>query len=232
MESFRPGQWVDFVVPSQTWIGGFSIASSPNDLPNLTLAVKKSSHAPAKWVHEESRIGQEVMLQVGGTCVLPPLSSAANEFLNEPPRVFLAGGIGISPILSQYREFLDQRASLTKTTGSGPTVKFLYSVSDATELVFAEELVGLATSGRALHPDDETIFSITRARQWSANSSCKYGDAVTLATGRIMNSFLADQAQNSIFYLCGPAKMLDDAVSFLRNTRGVEPSNIHYEKWW
>ena len=229
---FRPGQWVDFVVPSRNWIGGFSIASSPNDLPNLTLAIKKSSHLPATWVHEESRIGEEVQVQVGGTCVLSPLSTTPEEFRNAPPSVFLAGGIGISPILSQYREFINHRANLVNSTTSGPAAKLLYTVSDETELVFAEELLGLATSGVGLNANDEMIFSVTQAAQWSMDAHRAYGHAVTLATGRIMRSFLGKQARSSMFYLCGPSGMLDDAVAFLQDASGVDPSNIHYEKWW
>jgi ferredoxin-NADP reductase len=230
--SFLPGQWVDFVVPSLPWIGGFSIASSPKDLPNLTLAVKKSNNSPATWVHEESRIGEEVQVRVGGTCVLSGISSSAEDFLISPPRVFVAGGIGISPILSCYTEFLEQRASLSNSNSSGPAVKLLYSVSDETELVFADTLVRLKKSCNSMNSDDEMIFSITQAKRWSVNASRKYSDDVQLATERIMHSFLGDQTQNSIFYLCGPPSMLDDAVAFLMETGGVEPSNIHYEKWW
>jgi ferredoxin-NADP reductase len=42
LASFDPGQWVDFVAPPHDWVGGFSIASPPSDLPQLTLAIKKS----------------------------------------------------------------------------------------------------------------------------------------------------------------------------------------------
>jgi len=236
--SFLPGQWVDFVVPSHTWMGGFSIASSPRDLPKITLAIKRSSHSPATWVHEESKIGQEVQVRVGGTCVLlPPLSEASEEYSidSSPSRVFLAGGIGISPILCQYREFLHHRANIqvsSTTTTTGPPTKFLYTVSDETELVFADELRRLAQSGQVLNPNDEMIFSITQKEYWSADADSKFKDVVNLKTGRIMNPFLTNQTQDSVYYICGPPSMIDDAVTFLTDDREVDPSNIHYEKWW
>jgi ferredoxin-NADP reductase len=97
--SFRPGQWVDLIVPPYDWVGGFSIASSPQDVPLLRLAVKRSHQPPAMWVHDHSRVHDTVQVHVGGSSVLDV------EQIHRPT-VFFAGGIGISPILSQYREFL------------------------------------------------------------------------------------------------------------------------------
>lgn len=252
LSSFLPGQWVDFVVPPHPWIGGFSIASSPRDLPNLTLAIKRSNHAPATWVHEESQVDHEVHLQVGGTCVLPPVASTGlanadrNEFLSSPPRIFCAGGIGISPVLSQYREFLTQRDSFGATTRTGtlggPPAQFLYTVSNPSELVFANELAELAaTLGKSSnHPADRMVFAITQTSEWSNDDGIpmkhKYpptsSSSVELKTGRVMKPFLDEAPKESIFYLCGPPGMMDDAVSHLTTVNGVDPANIHYEKWW
>jgi ferredoxin-NADP reductase len=238
LSSFLPGQWVDFVVPPHSWIGGFSIASSPKDLPNLTLAIKRSNHPPATWVHEESQVDQEVHVQVGGTSVLlSPLvsteeeSSALDDFLLSPPRIFCAGGIGISPVLSQYREFLSQRASCATPSTPGPPARFLYTVSEQSELVFADELAELSTLGKSSNPGDRMVFALTQTSKWNY-ASTEYLQRVELKTGRVMKSFLDEAPKESIFYLCGPPGMLDDAVSHLTVVRGVDPANIQYEKWW
>eukprot|EP00536_Pseudo-nitzschia_multiseries_P003847 jgi/Psemu1/186755/e_gw1.61.42.1 len=101
LTTFLPGQWVDFVVAKQTneqhnWVGGFSIASSPRDLPTITLAVKRSDDPPAAWVHddEQSAVGVPVEVRVGGN-----RNSVLDERLPLRPSVFCAGGIGISPVL-------------------------------------------------------------------------------------------------------------------------------------
>jgi ferredoxin-NADP reductase len=236
LSSFVPGQWVDFVVPPHSWIGGFSIASSPKDLPNLTLAVKHSNHAPATWVHEESQVDMEVQVQVGGTSVLSPIESTeesvSGDFLSSPPRVFCAGGIGISPVLSQYREFLVQRASCATASTPGPPARFLYTVSEQSELVFADELVELATRNRSMNSGDRMVFALTQTSQWNDSDCKEYPCDVELKTGRVMKSFLDEAPKESVFYLCGPPGMLDDAVSHLTAVRGVEPANVHYEKWW
>ncbi len=232
LASFQPGQWVDFVVPPHPWIGGFSISSSPKDLPKLTLAIKKSSHAPATWVHEVAQINQEVQIQVGGSCVLPPIDSTAKDsFLSSPPRIFCAGGIGISPILSQYREFLSQRASCATPTASGPATRFLYTVSQQAELVFAEELVTLFSDTKRYNSSDHMVFSLTQASDWDVDPSMHLG-AVELKLGRVMKQFLDEVPKSAIFFLCGPPTMLEDAVTYLMEVRGVEAANIHYERWW
>lgn len=165
--------------------------------------------------------------------MLPPISSPIEEFLQSPARVFLAGGIGISPVLSQYREFLDQRASITTAVKETcPPTKFLYCVSHEHDLVFADELVYLAKSDMFLDSIDTVHFSITQGQQWSSSAYSRYGHPIELSTGRTMRSFLSQQPQNSIFYLCGPPGMLDDAATYLKDGRGVDPRNIQYEKWW
>ena len=236
LSSFLPGQWVDFMVPPHSWIGGFSIASSPKDLPNLTLAIKRSSHPPAAWVHESSHVNQDVHVQVGGTCVLPPLDSSTTtteEFAASPPRIFCAGGIGISPVLSQYREFLSQRSAHWTPTSPGPAARFLYTVSLPSELVFADELAELARKGKAQNPHDQMIFSLTLASKWE-EGAVKLYPGVELKIGRVMKIFLdnCSYKEDCIYYLCGPPAMLDDATTHLADRRGVDPKLIQYEIWW
>lgn len=52
MFSFR----VDFFIPGVAVVGGFSICSSPGLLERegeLELAVKRTTHPPAHWVHTQ-----------------------------------------------------------------------------------------------------------------------------------------------------------------------------------
>jgi hypothetical protein len=71
LDFFLPGQWVDFVSQEKKgWVGRFSLASSPRDLPTVTLAVKATSKVPAQWVTLESKVGDAFEIQVGGNCVL------------------------------------------------------------------------------------------------------------------------------------------------------------------
>lgn len=210
LASFLPGQWVDFMAPPHTWIGGFSLASSPKDLPLLTLAVKASSQEPSKWVTYKSQVGDAVQVQVGGSSVL--------RQDDDKPAVFVAGGIGISPLLSMYRQYTQERGK-----GEGQQARFLHLVSNEEELVFIDELVQLASEN-----GDGLVLSLTQQDEWKRPLK-----GATCLVGRdVMRTFLQSQAsQNTIYYICGPPTMLDEAIDLLEQ-EGVPSSNVVYEKWW
>ncbi|KAG7361496.1 oxidoreductase NAD-binding domain containing protein [Nitzschia inconspicua] len=233
--SFLPGQWVDFMVPPHQWVGGFSIASSPRDVPLVRLAIKRSDHAPAKWVHDHSKVHETVQVSVGGTSVL----EKDDDAINRRPSVFCAGGIGISPILSQYREFLHQRAAALLGTGNDDMkprkTLFLYSVSTPDELVFAEELADLSRPGSELG-HDRMVFTVTQSTS-SWNQSVSYNQGIATAThierrgGRQLIETLEEAPANALYYICGPPSMIDEAVQHLER-KGIPSDNIKFEKWW
>lgn len=62
MTTFLPGQWVDFHVPQQSAIGGYSITSTPKQLldsSTIDLCVKLSQHPVACWVHQRAQVGDQ-----------------------------------------------------------------------------------------------------------------------------------------------------------------------------
>jgi glycine betaine catabolism B len=234
--SFRPGQWVDLVVPPHDWIGGFSIASSPRDVPLVRLAVKRSHHPPAMWVHDHSKVHDTVQVKVGGSFVLD------TEQLRRPT-VFCAGGIGINPILSQYREFLyHQRDELSRSSRSGAvvvkpvTTLFLYSVAASNEFVFGEELADLSRPGGSEKGYDRMIFTLTQS-SWDKSASKINPDTDFFAAhverrqGRQLISILEEAPTEAIYYICGPPLMIEDAVHHLKQ-KGISSSSIKFEKWW
>jgi ferredoxin-NADP reductase len=215
---FQPGQWLDFRVPPYEWVGGFSPASLPSELPKVRLAVKRSLHPPSQWVHSEEsqQLGRPVQVQVGGNCVLDTAR------LETQPVVFCAGGIGISPLLSMYRQW----TQLLQGKDS-PQASFLYSVSTEEELVFGEEL-----AQQAALANHRLIFTLTQQPSWSDALQTKLQDqGVDCRTGRHMKDFLLDADPTSAFYICGPPSMLDEGVDLLEK-RGVDQRNLHYERWW
>jgi ferredoxin-NADP reductase len=209
LDFFLPGQWVDFVSQEKKgWVGGFSLASSPRDLPTVTLAVKASSKAPAQWVTLESKVGDAVEIQVGGNCVLE------KDF--EKSAVFCGAGIGISPMLSMYRQHVQERGL------GGKGASFLYIAANEGELVFVKKLVELASL-----KGDQLVVSLTQDG-WQKPLS-----GVQCLTGRkVMHTVLKDNtSHDAIYYICGPPSMMDEAIGLLREN-GISSSNIRYEKWW
>ena len=225
IESFRPGQWVDFVAKPNKWVGGFSIASSPRDLPRITLAVKKSTDIPATWIHDDGQCseGGSVEIRVGGDSVL-------DERLPLRPSVFCAGGIGVSPILSQYREFLFLRDSTNDANSetATPSSMFLYTASSSSELVFGSELAELSRKGSGLGCD-KMVFALTKD---TSSISSEIPSHVERRTGRVLTEFLNEAPDDANYYICGPPSMIDDAVHHLTDVRSIPQEQIYYEKWW
>ncbi len=228
IESFRPGQWVDFVAKPNKWVGGFSIASSPRDLPRITLAIKKSTDIPATWIHDDDQCseGLSVEIRVGGDSVL-------DERLPLRPSVFCAGGIGVSPILSQYREFLYLRdctsgaSSANRETATASSM-FLYTASTSPELVFGSELAELSRKGSKLGLD-KMLFALT---QENSGNSSDIPSHIERRTGRVLTEFLNEAPDDANYYICGPPSMIDDAVHHLTGVRSIPQEQIFYERWW
>lgn len=241
---FQPGQWVDFMAPPCDWIGGFSPASLPSELPNMTLAVKRSRHPPSQWVHsEESKVGQSCQVQAGGTCVL----DTASAIHQRQPVVFCAGGIGISPLLSMYRYWNQQLqlqqqqhsnnnddTSVGKDKTQVPSSSFLYSVSTEEELVFRDILVEEATNAKNLSTAAQQLtITLTQQKAWTLQLKQDLESrGIRCRTGRCMKEFLAAADSAASFYLCGPPAMIDEGIDILQQQRGIPPDQIHYEKWW
>lgn len=248
--TFEAGQWIDLTAPLQSWVGGFSPASLPRELPRLTVAVKKKKKnrsseqhheddddAPAvRWVHDvrEDRTGAVVRVRAGGNTVLDTRDRYR-------PVVFCAGGIGVSPLLSMYRQWTEWQNTLhSETSHDGgnvttttPTASFLYSVSDEEELVFVDQLVRQAALGEGVTKHDVTL-TLTRRTTWNERRRddlrCAHHH-VTCRTGRRVREFLHTADRASSFYICGPPAMLDHGVAVLQE-RGIEDEHIHFERWW
>ncbi len=258
LTSFQPGQWIDFMVPPYKWIGGFSPFSLPSELPNVSIAIKQSNHPPSQWVHsnESMEVGRAVQVQVGGKCVLSTLETSSSPdggvLSKTQPVVFCVGGIGISPLLSMYRQWshLQQQCLIDKDEGHViPPSSFLYSVSTEDELVFQKELVetttllksmehtptcthNLKSSNSNSRSKHSLIFTITQSQEWKDDLKNEFErHGVQCKTGRFMKDFLQDANPTSSFHICGPSAMLDEGVELLQN-RGVSKEHIHFERWW
>jgi ferredoxin-NADP reductase len=132
--SFLPGQWVDLYIDDPDEgevIGGFSITSSPLHRDYIDLAIKKIPDGRASvYLHERVQVGDGVTIDggYGDFYYRKGMSQAL---------VLIAGGIGITPLMSMMR--LIDEASLS-------------------ELVFYEELQAIA----ARHANVRSHFTVTQ----------------------------------------------------------------------
>lgn len=172
--TFRPGQWIDLFGPNGIGIGGYTITSSIKDKGFIDLAIREStSHPVTKYLHENVQVGDEVMITEGqGKFFLTP------ELMNTS-LTLIAGGIGITPLLSMFRSVDKELVP----------VKVFYSVSSDEDILFKEELSPF------------TIFTVTKSPtpDWSGETS-----RINL---EFLQKYQCDF--NSHFFICGPRPLID-----------------------
>ncbi len=103
---FWPGQWVDLYIEEPTEgpngiIGGFSITSSPLHRDYIELTIKRIPEGRASvYLHDRVGVGDQVIID-GGYGEFYFREGMGNRL------VLIAGGIGITPLISIIR-FVDE----------------------------------------------------------------------------------------------------------------------------
>jgi ferredoxin-NADP reductase len=126
---FTPGAHIDLHLPNGL-IRSYSLLNSAADNQRYVVAVlnDRNSRGGSRYVHEQLRVGMTV-----------PISTPRNNFaLREDAArtVLLAGGIGVTPLLSM----LDRLAGLRKR------VEFIYCARSRKEAAFAEQISTIANA--------------------------------------------------------------------------------------
>ncbi|ARU31178.1 hypothetical protein CAP31_05430 [Sulfuriferula sp. AH1] len=203
---YLAGQWIDLYanVNGKTEVGGYSMTSSPHQSGSgIELAVKSSTRHPVtRWLHEDAKIGDTVRISDGqGVFVYQPEMSH---------RVVLVGaGVGVTPLISIFRYIA---AAVPQTD-----VTLVYSIPDADEYLFQADIEALSQQPNCHH-----LITLTQPdAKWQGRS------------GRIDAQLLreAGMSDDTLYYLCGPQGMVEDAGAVLTSI-GVPASRIIYEKWW
>lgn len=129
---------------------------------------------------------------------------------NETDLVFIAGGIGITPLMSMIRCMSDGK--------DDRRVLLLYANRTENDIVFRDELDEIAA---ARYPHLTVVHVISRP-----------GDNWTGEKGHIDSDMLQRHIQGDLskktFYICGPAPLMDAAIANL-TALGVKDRQIRTE---
>ena len=189
----------------------YSLCTAPDEQDWMVTVKRIAGGIFSNWVGDRLKAGDTVD-------VMPPHGSFTTEFAPNAKRhiVGIAGGSGITPVMSLLRTTLKQEPESQFT--------LLYGNRDSSSIIFLEELANLKDRylGRfSLHhflaeeEGDIDLFNgmLDRAR-------C---DEAIL-------SLVGDPADVDAWFICGPGPMMDAAEGALLD-RNVDKDRIHIERF-
>ncbi len=198
---FRPGQYLTFRlnIPGRDkpTVRCYSISAGPRaDLYRVTVKrvcpPRDMPNAPpglvSSYFHEQLDEGDILDVQA-------PRGQFFLEPEQERPAVLIAGGVGVTPLLSMAQTIAE--------TDSGREILFFYGVRNGNDHAFKEELEQL-TQGHA------NIRLVVAYSQPTRDDAAREGEAfhhVGRVDIELIKGYL--QSTNYEFYICGPAAMME-----------------------
>jgi ferredoxin-NADP reductase len=185
----------------------YSIASAPADLErDGTLEFLVAVGADGQPGDHLARLRVEELVDLEGP---------VGRFTLDAPEpgadlVFFAGGTGIAPLRSMWRQ------ALARVEGVGLTV--VYSARTQAHVAFADELASLEHEGRA-----RVAITLTREPASTAWRGRR---------GRVDGPLVASvvDPRRSLAFVCGPPAFVDHMRERLREA-GVDPARTRHEGW-
>jgi hypothetical protein len=199
---FEAGQFltVRVLVDGQPYVRCYSISSPPEATGYLEISVKRQGLVSGT-LHATLRPGSQLHVK-------PPAGRFTYPAGDDRPVVLIAGGVGITPLLSMLRH--------GAAADPGRPITLLYSARGRRELAFWDELAWLSRR----HAHIRLVGTVTEpGSDWQ--------DRV----GRIDQALIANyvpNARHSVFLMCGPLEMIDAIGSALR-AMGVPESQVRSE---
>lgn len=200
--AFQAGQFLTVQVQTdrQPQVRCYSISSAPEASGYLEISVKRQG-VVSGMLHATLRPGSTLLAK-------PPAGRFTYPAGDDRPIALIAGGIGITPLVSMLRHGV--------VAEPGRPITLLYSARGRRELVFWDELSALARR----HPHVRLVGTVTeRDEGWQ--------DRVGRIDGALVANYVPNAA-HSVFLMCGPTEMVESTRKALL-ALGVPEAQIRFE---
>jgi ferredoxin-NADP reductase len=180
----------------------YSISSSPAARGYLEISVKRQGLVSGT-LHTIARPGTTVSVR-------PPGGSFTYPEGDDRPLVLLAGGIGITPLLSMLRHATEAEPSRRVT--------LLYSAATEDAFAFKDDIRAIVRR----HPQARAFFAVTQG-----------GGSPEFYAGRIDKALVraaVPDVTNAVAMICGPQPMIDGVRQLLASLGMPEPQ-IRFERF-
>lgn len=170
---FSAGAHIDLILPNAIR-RSYSLCNPPSDRQRYVVGVKKASpsRGASVYVHDQLRVGQNLLISPPRNNF--PLDASARK------NIFIAGGIGITPIWSMIQ----------KLEAEGSVWKLYYAVRTRRDAAFCAELEAL----EAAHPGRVDI---------------RFDHEPGAAMLDLAEIVAKNSGEDVHFYACGPGPLLD-----------------------
>lgn len=199
---FEAGQFVTVRVnvDGQPVVRCYSISSAPHCRGYLEISVKRQGLMSGA-LHATIRPGSTVSLRA-------PAGAFRYPSGDDRPVALIAGGVGITPMMSMLRHAVAAEPSRPVT--------LLYSVHTQRDIAYRQELRWLAERA----PQTRIVVTTTRGPRSPEYDSGR-------VDARMIEAHV-DAPKDTVFMICGPAAMID-AVKEVLGRMGVPESQVRSE---
>jgi ferredoxin-NADP reductase len=201
---FSPGQFltVRVQIDGKPHVRCYSISSAPHMRGYLEISVRRQGLVSG-MLHATVRAGSTLTI-----------NRAAGQFVypqgDDRPLALIAGGIGITPLLSMLRHAV--------AADPARPITLLYSARGEHDVAFHNELRVLAER----HPQVRVAITLTQPTEPTRLRAGRVDEAM-------VRQFVPAPA-DTIFCLCGPGRMIEDLRSALAGL-GVPAGQVRYEQF-
>lgn len=177
----------------------FTISSSPKRKEHISITTKIIKSSFKKKLNK-IKIGEEVDFY-------GPVGYFNFNHRNKKTKIFIAGGIGITPFLSILETYLNEKIN----------IYLFVSFPKSEEVVFFKELKDLEKK----FPNFKTIFTLTKEKK----SGYEYGRI----SSNLINKYLVDLDTHE-YFIVGSEEMEKKLVDLIKSL-GVSEENIFSENF-
>jgi predicted ferric reductase len=202
--SFLPGQFAWLRIGTHAFAvreHPFSISSSAEQLGRYEFTIKELGD----FTDTIGRTEPGARVYVDG-----PYGAFSTERDQGPAFVLIAGGVGISPMMSMLRTLADQ--------GDRRPVTLVYGSASPDEIIYRDELSELARS---------LDLRITHVLEQAPEG---WDGEVGLIDEQVLSRTLPSDARRARFFICGPDAMMDGVEQALHEL-GIPRENINLERF-
>ena len=219
---FLPGQFLTFElnVPDHPVpvVRCYSLSDSPLVRDRYRVSIRRMGPPPkagadvphglsSSYFHDSLKEGDIVDVKA-------PAGGFHLDIASERPAVFIAGGIGLTPVLSMFKWLAE--------TGSRRTAWFFLAVRNGNDVALRDEINGVASKNRQQFRAITLYSDPTEQCIEGKDFDCK-----GFLNVDVLKRYLPGTS-NYEFYICGPPPMMEAMVKAL-SAWGVPEADIHFE---